>query len=116
VPALSGRAAGALPTITYFAAFPNALVSLHPDYLMLHTLWPRQPGHTEIVCEFFFEPETMARPEFDPSDAIEFWDQVNREDWHVCELTQKGMSSQRRHAERAAPAGRRSPGRVNRPR
>ncbi len=82
-----------LPNILYFTVFPNALVSLHPDYVMLHTLWPRQPGHTEIVCEFFFESETMARPDFDPSDAIDFWDQVNREDWHVCELTQKGMSS-----------------------
>ena len=28
---------------------------------------------------------------FDPSDAIGFWDQVNREDWHVCELTSKGV-------------------------
>ena len=82
-----------LTTILYLTAFPNALVSLHPDYVMLHTLWPRRPDHTEIVCEFFFEPETMARADFDPSDAIDFWDQVNREDWHVCELTQKGMSS-----------------------
>ena len=32
---------------------------------------------------------------FDPSDAVEFWDQVNREDWHVCALTQRGMSSRR---------------------
>ena len=32
-------------------------------------------------------------PGFDPSDAVEFWDQVNREDWHVCELTQQGMAS-----------------------
>ena len=30
---------------------------------------------------------------FDPSDAVGFWDQVNREDWHVCEITQKGMAS-----------------------
>jgi Rieske 2Fe-2S family protein len=26
-------------------------------------------------------------------DAVAFWDQVNREDWHVCELTQLGMTS-----------------------
>jgi Rieske 2Fe-2S family protein len=78
--------------VLYFALFPNALVSLHPDYVMLHTLWPREPGRTEIVCEWFFEPETMVAPGFDPSDAIDFWDQVNREDWHVCRLTQLGMS------------------------
>jgi len=82
-----------LPNILYFALFPNALVSLHPDYAMLHTLWPREPDRTDVSCEFFFEPETIARPDFDPSDAIGFWDQTNREDWHVCELAQKGVAS-----------------------
>ena len=47
------------------------------------------------MCEWFFEPETIARRGFDPTDAVEFWDQVNREDWHVCGLTQQGMSSAR---------------------
>ena len=59
---------------------------------MLHTLWPRSPGRTDVICEWFFEPATMAADGFDPSDAIDFWDQVNREDWHVCELTQKGVA------------------------
>ncbi len=79
--------------VYYFALFPNTLVSLHPDYVMLHTLWPREPGLTDVICEWFFEPETMAAPGFDPTDAIDFWDQVNREDWHVCELAQKGVGS-----------------------
>jgi len=82
-------------SILYFLLFPNALISLHPDYVMLHTLWPQAPGRTQVVCEWFFEPESIARPDFDPSDAVEFWDQVNREDWHVCALTQRGMASQR---------------------
>ena len=60
--------------VLYFALFPNLLVSLHPDYVMLHTLWPRGAGRTEVVCEWFFEPETMAQPGFDPTDAVEFWD------------------------------------------
>jgi Rieske 2Fe-2S family protein len=80
-------------SILYFLIFPNALVSLHPDYVMLHTLWPRTPGRTAVVCEWFFAPEEIARAGFDPSDAVEFWDQVNREDWGVCGLTQLGMES-----------------------
>jgi Rieske 2Fe-2S family protein len=79
--------------ILYFLVFPNTLVSLHPDYVMLHTLWPRAADRTEVVCEWFFEPEVMAEEGFDPSDAVDFWDQVNREDWHVCQLTQRGMTS-----------------------
>ena len=46
--------------VLYYALLPNALISLHPDYAMLHTLWPRGAGRTEIVCEWFFEPETIA--------------------------------------------------------
>jgi Rieske 2Fe-2S family protein len=80
-------------SILYFLLFPNTLVSLHPDYVMLHTLWPLAPDRTQVVCEWFFEAATMAAPDFDPSDAVGFWDQVNREDWNVCELTQAGMSS-----------------------
>ena len=81
--------------VMYLALFPNTLLSLHPDYVMLHTLWPREPGRTEVVCEWFFEPATMAAEGFDASDAVSFWDQVNREDWHVCGLTQRGMQSRR---------------------
>jgi Rieske 2Fe-2S family protein len=60
---------------------------------MLHTLWPRASGRTEVVCEWLFEAATMEAEGFDPSDAVEFWNQVNREDWHVCELSQRGMQS-----------------------
>jgi Rieske 2Fe-2S family protein len=82
-----------LAKVLYFAIFPNALVSLHPDYAMVHTLWPRGAGRTEIVCEWYFEPGTIARDDFDPEDAVSFWDTVNRQDWHVCELTQRGVGS-----------------------
>ena len=30
---------------------------------------------------------------FDPSDAVDFWDLTNRQDWHVSELTQPGVES-----------------------
>jgi Rieske 2Fe-2S family protein len=75
--------------VLYFLLFPNALVSLHPDYVMLHTLWPRAADRTEVVCEWFFEPDALG----DTSDAVDFWDRVNREDWHVCALAQRGMAS-----------------------
>jgi glycine betaine catabolism A len=88
---IEGLSEGDLDSVLYFALFPNALVSLHPDYLMLHTLWPRAVDRTEVICEWFFEPATIGADGFDPSDAIDFWDQVNREDWHVCELTQQGV-------------------------
>ena len=90
-PPITGLSPHEFGSVYYLALFPNALLSLHPDYVMLHTLWPREVGRTEVTCEWFFEPRTMERPDFDPSDAVDFWDQVNREDWRVCELAQKGV-------------------------
>jgi Rieske 2Fe-2S family protein len=42
---------------------PNLLLSLHPDYVTFHTLWPE------------------ALSAFDPDDAVAFWDTTNRQDW-----------------------------------
>jgi Rieske 2Fe-2S family protein len=92
-PPIAGLGGDDLRNILYFLLFPNALVSLHPDYVMLHTLWPRSPGRTEVVCDWLFEPDTMAADGFDPSDAVDFWDLVNRQDWTICAGVQRGMSS-----------------------
>jgi len=92
-PPIEGLAGEELKSILYFSLFPNALVSFHPDYLMLHTLFPKAPDRTDVACEFFFEPRAIEAPDFDPSDAIEFWDMTNRQDWGVCELAQLGAGS-----------------------
>jgi glycine betaine catabolism A len=79
--------------VCYYAILPNFLLSLHPDYMMTHTLWPRAVDSTKIVCEWHFHPAEMNKPGFDASDAIEFWDLTNREDWKICELSQAGIQS-----------------------
>lgn len=92
-PPIGTLAGEELRRVYYYAIFPNLLLSLHPDYVMAHTLWPTDVGHTRVVCEWYFEPSAMAAPGFDPSDAVAFWDLTNRQDWHVCELSQQGVSS-----------------------
>jgi len=73
--------------------YPNFMLSLSAEHAAAFTLWPRDPGHTTILCDFLFHPEEMARPEFDPMDAVEFWDITNRQDWVICESVQRGMGS-----------------------
>jgi Rieske 2Fe-2S family protein len=85
--------------VYYNTLYPNFFLSFHPDYVLTHTLWPDGPGRTRVICEWLFEPGTMAGEDFDPSDAVEFWDLVNRQDFHVCELAQLGNRS------RAHPGG-----------
>jgi len=82
-----------LQQVFYYSIFPNMLLSLHPEYVMVHQLWPQSPRRTLIVCDWLFHPDAFGRKDFRPDDAIEFWDMVNRQDWHVCELSQQGISS-----------------------
>ncbi|HWO70604.1 MAG TPA: aromatic ring-hydroxylating dioxygenase subunit alpha [Actinomycetota bacterium] len=73
--------------------YPNLMVSLSPDHVAAFALWPEGPTRTRIDCDFLFEPEEMRSPGFDPSDAVGFWDLVNRQDWRICEAVQAGMSA-----------------------
>jgi Rieske 2Fe-2S family protein len=73
--------------------YPNLMLSLSADHVAAFTLRPEGPGRTTILCDFLFHPDEIARPGFDPSDAVEFWDLVNRQDWAICESVQRGMSS-----------------------
>src|SRR5437773_6656396 len=79
--------------VFYYSIFPNMLLSLHPEYVMMHQLWPHSPERTLIVCDWLFHPDAFSRKDFRPEDAIEFWDMTNKQDWHVCELSQQGISS-----------------------
>ncbi len=79
--------------IYYYVVWPLTFLSIHPDYLLVHRLVPRDAGHTQVICEWLFEESTIAAPGFDPADAVAFWDLTNRQDWHVCELQQRGTRS-----------------------
>jgi glycine betaine catabolism A len=92
-PAMAGMTAQDERRVDYCVVWPTAFLSIHPDYLLVHRLIPDGPARTKVLCELLFEPGTMARPDFDPSDAIAFWDLTNTQDWHVCELQQRGTRS-----------------------
>lgn len=79
--------------VYYYAIFPNLFLSLHPDYVMTHTLWPRAVDRTDVVCEWHFHPDEITKSNFVADDAIDFWDMTNREDWAISELSQAGIKS-----------------------
>jgi glycine betaine catabolism A len=72
---------------------PNVFLNLHPDYAVVHVLSPLAPDCTRITCDWLFDAEVAAGADFDPADAVEFWDLVNRQDWTVCALAQQGVTS-----------------------
>lgn len=73
--------------------YPNVLMSLLPDHIILHTAYPQGPDQTLVTCDWLFDPDALNQPDFDPTEIVEVFDLVNRQDWEVCELTQQGMSS-----------------------
>ena len=92
-PPLRGIGHENMRRVYYFVVWPNLLLSLHPDYVMTHQVWPVDAERSRVVCEWLFDPDVMARPDFDPSDAVDFWDLTNRQDWAVCERQQAGTRS-----------------------
>ena len=92
-PPMHGISAEDERRIFYYVLWPMTFISIHPDYLLLHRLIPEGPDRTRVVCDWLFDAETIAMPGFDPSDAVAFWDLTNQQDWHVCELQQRGTAS-----------------------
>lgn len=76
--------------VYYYTLFPTMFLSPHPDYVMAHEIHPRSPGRTQVLCHFLSKPKTSTEQ---IQRAVTQWDQVNREDWEVCELTQLGVQS-----------------------
>jgi Rieske 2Fe-2S family protein len=71
--------------------YPNLFLSVACDHIAAFILQPRSPERTDIACHFLFETHEIDKAAFDPSDAVDFWDLVNRQDWTVCEAVQNGI-------------------------
>jgi Rieske 2Fe-2S family protein len=73
--------------------YPNLFLSLSSDHVAAFLLRPDGPNRTHVDCHLLFEPYEIERREFNPDDAADFWDLVNRQDWEICKRVQQGMSS-----------------------
>jgi glycine betaine catabolism A len=80
--------------VYYYALLPTMLLNPHPDYVVTFLISPIAPARTDITCHWLMHPDEIARPGFDPGDAVEFWDETNRQDWALSDLAQAGISSQ----------------------
>jgi glycine betaine catabolism A len=71
--------------------YPNMFLSLSRDHVVVFIFSPVNAGCTLLDCHFLFEPYELDKPDFDASDAVDFWHLVNQQDWNICERVQKGM-------------------------
>ncbi len=82
-----------LNLVQYYTVFPNLLLSLHPDYVLIHRIDRLATDRTRIVCDWLFHKDEISSPDFDPSGAVEFWNMTNSQDWEVSKRAQLGISS-----------------------
>ena len=79
--------------VYYYTLFPGAFLSFHPDYVLVHRLQPLAIDRTRIVCEWYFHPDAIAAPGFNPQPAVALWDMTNRQDWELCVNAYRGVIS-----------------------
>jgi Rieske 2Fe-2S family protein len=90
---MDGRAGGTilpdvdLTKVLYVALVPNLLLSLHPDYVLIHQLLPAAPDLTRVECSWYALNGVL-----DPS-PVDFWHRINLQDWSACESVQRGLGS-----------------------
>jgi Rieske 2Fe-2S family protein len=79
--------------VYYYTIFPTMFISAHPDYVMVHVLDRRDRATTHVACHFLVRQASAASVNGSLSRATRMWDEVNRQDWQMCERTQQGVES-----------------------
>ena len=74
-------------------AFPNMFVDVTGTSVIVSGLYPNGAGETVVVMEYLVAPDTLAQPDFDMSDIVEFSELVGKQDYVVCERVQRGVAS-----------------------
>lgn len=84
-----GLSAEDLRRVYYYVLYPANFLSLFPEYVTFDWFIPMGPERTRLVFEVY-----VHREEPDPAtDAMEFWEMTNRQDWHICELAHLGSKT-----------------------
>ena len=73
--------------------FPNLLLSLQPDYLLVYLLTPLGPARTRVAASIHFAPASFVGGACHAPDVFAFWDLTNGEDRRICEGQQLGVAS-----------------------
>jgi len=77
-PPLDGIKDDDLNRVYFYSVFPNMLISLHPEYVMYHTVWPVGIDNCRIFSSWLFTEDGIKSKKHNTKDAIDFWDLTNK--------------------------------------
>lgn len=83
------RAAGQL----FVTLLPTMFIVAHVDYVRAVSLKPLGPERTELRAEWLFAADTLAQPDFDLGNVVDFATLVMGQDGAACEMNQRGLKS-----------------------
>ncbi|MBI1386504.1 MAG: Rieske 2Fe-2S domain-containing protein [Rhizobiales bacterium] len=98
---MDGRAQGrVIPSLSaadlarghhYATIWPSMFIAGYPDHMRIVHMLPKGPEQTELVAEWLFPPETLADPDYDTTNVVDFAKLVMEQDAAVSELNQRGL-------------------------
>lgn len=77
----------------YNQNLPSMFVVCHPDYVRLVSILPDGPQHTLVKSEWLLSEASLAKPDLNLSNMVDFGMLVLKQDADICELNQRGLSS-----------------------
>ncbi|MEZ5773870.1 MAG: aromatic ring-hydroxylating dioxygenase subunit alpha [Hyphomicrobiaceae bacterium] len=80
--------------MTFVTLLPSFFAVGHVDYARAVSLRPLGPERTLLTAEWLFMKETLADPQFDMANVVEFAKIVLGQDAMACELNQKGLRAE----------------------
>jgi len=75
----------------YFWIFPNWMLNCYPDNMSLNIVVPTSPETTTVIFEWYFTEEVLKTDA--PQQAVNFSDQIQIEDGHICEVVHRNLHS-----------------------
>ncbi len=100
---MDGRAQGTLPGLgetelaaghRYGVALPSIFIACHRDYVRAVRIVPLEPERMELSAEWLFDPQMLARSDFDKEKITDFATLVMDQDGAACEMNQRGLRAQ----------------------
>jgi glycine betaine catabolism A len=80
---------------TFVTLLPTMFIVAHRDYVRTVSLTPLGPEKTELKAEWLFLAETLADPQFDLANVVDFASLVMVQDGMACEMNQRGLRCDR---------------------
>ena len=75
----------------YLWIFPNWMLNCYPDNMSLNLVVPTSAEKTTVIFEWYFTDEVLKTDV--PQKSVNFSDQIQIEDGHICEVVQRNLKS-----------------------